>query len=91
MKKFMWNAVASLVAFGAAWVARQGATAVWSRVSETDGPVNPADRSVTWTSALGWAALAGIAAGLARVVGRRGAATAWEGFVGETPPGVEAA
>ncbi len=91
MQTVVWKALTSVVAFSAAWLAREAATAVWTRLSDTDGPVNPADRSISWTDAMGWAALAGISAGLARVVGRRSAATAWEGITGDTPPGLKAA
>ncbi len=88
MQKYVWKAVTTLSAVGAAWAARQAATTVWSRVSDNEAPVNPADRSITWTSALGWALLAGLATGLARVVARRSAAAGWEAAIGDPPPGI---
>ena len=91
VKNTVWKGLASLAAVGAAWLAREAATALWSKLSDVEGPVNPADRSVTWVSALGWGVLAGVAAGMSRVLGRRGAAAAWERALGETPPGVQAA
>lgn len=91
MKKTLWNVITTTVAMGAAWAARQAATSLWSRLSDADAPVNPADRSVSWPQAAGWAMLAGGAAGLARVLGRRGAAAAWESTTGTTPPGLEVA
>lgn len=90
MKPLAWKAFAGLSAVAAAWAARQAATMIWSRASDTEGPINPADNSITWSEALGWAGLAGLLAGVARVVGRRGAVAAWEGVTGETPPGVSA-
>ena len=91
MKPLAWKALVSVSAMGAAWAARQAATMIWSRAADSEGPVNPADRSVTWPEAFGWAALAGVLAGVARVVSRRGAVAAWEGVVGEAPPGVKTA
>lgn len=82
----LWGVVAWTAAAAAAWAARKAATALWSKLAETEAPANPADRSVTWYQAGGWAALAGGAAGIARVLGRRGAAAAWEGVTGDTPP-----
>ncbi len=91
MQKLIWKALTAMTAMGAAWVARKGATKVWSRVSDNEAPVNPADRSLSWGAALGWALLAGLGAGLARVVGRRGAAAGWQAATGEPPPGIAAA
>jgi hypothetical protein len=87
-EKTAWNVLAWISAIAMAWAGRQAASAVWSLVSDTETPVNPADRDVTWREALGWAALAGITAGLARVLGRRGAALAWERATGDEPPGI---
>lgn len=84
----IWKIVAWISTAAAAWAARKAAGAVWSRVSDTEGPVNPADRSASWTEAFAWAAVAGLAAALARVLARRGAAVAYESVTGETPPGI---
>ncbi len=89
MKKVIWNALVSAVTFVAAWGARELATNLWTRVSDTEGPVNPADKSVTWPAATGWALLAGAAGGLARVLGRRGSAELWEHTTGTPPPGLQ--
>ncbi len=75
---------------GGAVAARKAATAAWSRLSDRNPPVNPADRTISWGSALGWALVAGLAAGVARVVARRGAAAGWQSVTGEAPPGVAA-
>lgn len=91
MKSKIWSVVVTGVAMAAAWIAREAASKVWSRFADTEAPVNPADRSASWGAATGWAVLAGIAAGVARVVGRRGAVSAWQQVTGETPPGLEAA
>lgn len=90
MQRTLWKILASMAAMASAWAAREAANTVWSRVSDTEAPVNPADRSVSWSAAIGWALLAGIAAGMARVVGRRSAVAAWERVTGDPPPGVPA-
>lgn len=82
----VWSVLAWAAAAAAAWAGRKAATALWSRLSDTEAPANPADHSVSWYAAGGWAALAGGAAGIARVLGRRGAAAAWEGVTGDSPP-----
>lgn len=90
-QKLTWNVLAGVAAAATAWAGRQAVTAVWSAVTDAEGPVNPADRSISWGEALGWAVLAGITAGLARVLGRRGAAAAWERVTGQAPPGLSTA
>lgn len=82
----VWNVLAWTAAAAAAWAGRKVATALWSRLSDAEAPANPANRSVTWYQAGAWAALAGGAAGIARVLGRRGAAAAWKGVAGDSPP-----
>lgn len=88
MKNATWSVLAAVSAMGAAWAARQAATALWHKFSNTDPAEDPADRSVSWSQAAAWAILAGVAGGLARVIAQRGAATAWQRVTGETPPGV---
>lgn len=91
MEKTVWKLLSTFAALGAAWAAREAATLVWTQFSDDEAPVNPADRSISWPGAIGWAVLAGAAAGLARVTGRRGAAAAWTSVTGEAPPGLRVA
>ncbi|MBT8200153.1 MAG: DUF4235 domain-containing protein [Acidimicrobiia bacterium] len=91
MKKLLWKGLVAVVTFAAAAAARNVATVAWSKVADTDEPVNPADTSVSWPAATGWALLAGAAGGIARVLGRRGSAAAWKSATGEHPPGVQVA
>lgn len=88
MKRNLWKAFSWMAAAGAALAGRKAASSLWDRMSDTESPVNPADRSVGWSEAAGWAAIAGVTAGLARVLGRRGAVAAWEKATGEAPPTV---
>ena len=87
-KETTWNVVAWVAAAGAAWAGRKAATAVWTRVSDSQAPVNPAHRDTSWSEAVAWAVIAGAIAATARVLARKGAATAWESFTGDAPPGV---
>lgn len=90
MQTYLWSMFVAAFSTAAAWVARRSATAVWSKVSHTDAPPNPADREVSWASALAWAGLAGLTAGLARVLGQRGASAAWTKVTKSSPPGIAA-
>jgi hypothetical protein len=83
-----WNLVVGAASVAAAVAARKLATASWSRFGNTEAPVNPADREATWPDALMWAVFAGSLAGVARVMGRRGAAAVWERATGSAPPGL---
>ncbi len=87
-KETTWNAVAWVAAAGAAWAAREAATAVWRRLSDSDPPAEVGRDDTPWTQAVAWVVLAGLLAASARVVARKGAATAWEAVTGESPPGV---
>ncbi len=91
MQKFMWTALVATASTAASWAARRFATLFWAKVYDTDAPPNPDDEQVSWPAALVWASIAGLSAGLARVIGRRGAAAAWKTLTNEPPPGVTTA
>lgn len=71
----------------AVWGARKGTRAVWSKVSDSENPSNPFDKSTTWVEAASMAAVLALAATVARKVARRGAEEAWTLATGEAPPG----
>ncbi len=89
MKQVLWSVASALSAMVAAMFVRKMVAAIWP--GEETPPLNPADRKIGWQQALGWAALSGLGAGVARTMSRRVAAAGWEAAFGETPPGVEAA
>lgn len=64
------------VAVAAGMVTRRGCKELWSRYRGEDPPVNPAAPGVSWADALTWAVAVGAAAGVARVISRRGTAAA---------------
>jgi hypothetical protein len=88
MKKLTYNALSTVAGIAAAVAARKIVSALWS--SDTETPLNPADRRTSWREALAWGLATAVGAGVARVVALRGAATGWEKMTGETPPGVAA-
>ncbi len=53
-----------------------------------DSPFDPANARFSWSDALLWAAAAGIALGIAKIVSARIAALGWEAATGTLPPGV---
>ncbi len=88
MKKLTYNALSTIVGIGAAVAARKIVSALWR--SDTETPLNPADRRTSWQEALAWGLATAVGAGVARVIALRGAATGWEKMTGETPPGIAA-
>jgi len=88
MKKLSYKTLSTVAGIAAAFAARKVVSALWR--SDTETPLNPADRRISWREALAWALATAVGAGVARVVALRGAATGWEKVTGETPPGVAA-
>jgi hypothetical protein len=88
MKKLTYNALSSIAGLVAAIAVRKIVSALWR--SDTETPLNPADRRTSWSEALAWGLATAVGAGVARVVALRGAATGWEKVTGETPPGIAA-
>lgn len=90
VERVSWKATSTAVGALGGLVVRQIVGKVFASMSNSDAepPLNPADRRVSWTDALGWTITAGIGAGVGRLVSQRVAATAWEAATGSTPPGV---
>jgi hypothetical protein len=88
MKQLTYNALSTVAGIGAAVAARKLVSALWR--SDTQTPLNPADRRTSWREALAWGLATAVGAAVARVVALRGTAAGWEKLSGETPPGVAA-
>ena len=88
MKKLTYSALSTVAGIGAAVLARKIVSALWQ--SDTDTPLNPADRRTSWQDALTWALATAIGAAVARVVALRGMSEGWEKATGDTPPGIAA-
>jgi hypothetical protein len=88
MKQLTYNALSTVAGIAAAVAARKLVSAMWR--SDTETPLNPADRRTSWREALAWGLATAVGAAVARVVALRGTAAGWEKLSGETPPGVAA-
>ncbi len=88
MKKLTYNAFSTVAGIVAAIAARKIVSALWR--SDTETPLNPADRRTSWQEALAWGLATAVGAAVARVVALRGTASGWEKVTGEQPPGIAA-
>ncbi len=86
MKKLSYNALSTVAGIAAAVAARKVVSALWR--SDTQTPLNPADRRTSWREALAWGLATAVGAAVARIVALRAAAAGWEKMTSETPPGV---
>lgn len=91
VKEYLWKGLVTLSVILGAVAARKVSEAIWARTAKSEVPKNPAHRSVSWSQAVMWAVLSSVAAGIARVVARRGASEAWQRVTGEQPPMQQAA
>lgn len=89
MEKVLWKLVGVLTGVLAAKTGRSVLDKVWARTKGGEPPRNPAAVGTTWNEALTWAIASGIAAGVARLLATRGAASAWRKGTGHLPPGLE--
>jgi hypothetical protein len=89
VKKLTYEGLSALAGLMAALVARKVVSALWR--GDTEPPLNPADRRISWREALIWALATGVGAGVARVIALRGTAAGWESATGAPPPGVQTA
>lgn len=64
----------TLATTGAVFIARKGLAAGWSRATGKTAPTDPADRSVSITEALAFAALAGIVGEIVKLLVARATA-----------------
>lgn len=81
-----FKALSTVSAIGAGIATRSIIKKLWTKRTGTEPPADPADPSVGWQEALSWAAAAGVAVGVGRVVGRRVAADVWERTTGDDAP-----
>ena len=73
-------------AFLAERLARTAITQGWRVALKEDPPRNPERLDVSWSAALGWTAVTGLAIALAGLAARRGAAVGWKRYTGKRVP-----
>lgn len=84
--RLKWLALASGSALIAGFAARNLIKAAWRAFADDDPPMNPAALDTEWSEAVTWTVGTALAAGVARLVARRGVASAWEQVTGSRPP-----
>ena len=70
MKKLTYDALSTIAGIAAAVAARKIVSALWR--SDTEPPLNPADRRASWQEALAWGLATAIGAAVARAAALRG-------------------
>ena len=79
-----------LLTTGAAYLAerlvRTAITPGWRFALGEEPPRNPERLDVSWSQALGWTAITGLAIAMAGLIARRGAAVGWKRYTGKRVP-----
>jgi hypothetical protein len=81
-----WGLIGAASALVAGVALRQAIKLGWRMYYDKEPPHNPYALDVTWKEALLWSGTTGLAVGLARMIGRRGAAGAYRRITGHHPP-----
>jgi Protein of unknown function (DUF4235) len=89
MEKTIWKVAATGAAVVAGMAVRSALMALWRTLMKNEPPNNPADPATSWGEAIAWTAATGLAVGVARMVGTRGAAAGWQKYTGSLPPGLQ--
>ena len=85
-ERLKWIALATGSALIAGFAARNLVKATWRAFADDDPPMNPASLDTEWEEAAAWTLGTALAAGAARLIARRGAASVWEQVTGTRPP-----
>lgn len=81
-----WMLTSAAGAVAASLLARSLLERGWRTVRDEDPPNEVVGSSNGWPQALAWGAATGLVVGVARIVGRRAAAAAWEKTTDRPPP-----
>ena len=85
-QRALWTLIAAGSAVAAGIAARSAMETAWRKVRDEDPPSEAAlDDDSQWPEALAWAATVGAIVGVARLLGRRGAAAGWQKKQGRLP------
>jgi hypothetical protein len=86
--KRAWKAVGSGSALLAGLAASKALDATWKTATGRKPPTKPENPDIAGREAILWAALSGMAIGVAKTYATRRAATYWVRSTGELPPGM---
>lgn len=81
----LWSAYGLVATLGAGLAARKAMTTSWKVATGKNPPQNPAHPDVSIGEAAAWAAVSGLAVGLARMLASREAANYWRKSTGHLP------
>lgn len=85
-EELLWKIAGAGVGLAAAVVTRSAIRAIWRGAKDEEPPDNPASPAVSWGDAIAWAALSGLAVGVAELVARKSTAVGWQRTRGHLPP-----
>ena len=85
----VWSAYGFAATMGATVLARKALNATWKMSTGKTPPKNPAHPDVSMGEAVAWAALSGIAVGLARMLASRKAADYYRRSTGHLPANLQ--
>lgn len=90
VEKVLYKLLGILGGVVAAKMARVVVEKIWAATHDgAEPPRNPAVPGTGWNDAVMWAVASGIAAGIARLLATKGAASVWAKGTGHLPPGLE--
>ena len=84
--KIQYLLITTGAAFLAERLARTAITQGWRVALKEEPPRNPERLDVSWSAALGWTAITGLAIAMAGLAARRGAAVGWKRYTGKRLP-----
>jgi hypothetical protein len=85
----LWSAYGLAATLVAGLAARKAMTTSWKVATGKEPPQNPAHPDVSIGEAVAWAAVSGVAVGLARMLATRKAANYWRKSTGHLPANLE--
>lgn len=84
-----WTVFSLGSAVGAAVLVKKALNTSWRAATGKNPPANPADPDVDLGEAVAWAAVSGVAIGVARMLATRRAADYYARSTGHLPPGLQ--
>jgi hypothetical protein len=89
MGTLMWKVLDTGAVLGADVISRRLVTRGWKTATGRKPPTNPADPTVSWPRAFGWAVASGACVGVARLLATRRAAEYYTQSAGHLPKALQ--